>query len=202
MGNRLGRDLVLFAIVGLAMPCGCHTAAVEPPGRSAASSDGSPKAESLSFRPGSRFEPEEELASSLGGNVRSVYITETDGSNSRVIVSFESRGTSGQHGSLNDFAAGVDGAFRGAYPDRVLSILAIEGTELLEDAGYPFVALAYGHNADPRGGKPSSICDAAALLIETPEGFWTISWNATRGTLGESRDVLKDFLGGMSTTRQ
>lgn len=149
----------------------------------------------LRFEPGERFTPEPELAESLGGSVQSVYITDTADSNSRVIVSFDERTRAANHASLNAFAANVDASFRGAYPDRALSILDVDGADRLTEAGYPYVVLAYGHH-EGGAAKPSSICDAAALLIEAPDGYWTVSWNATRGTLADSKAVLADFLAG------
>lgn len=162
-----------------------------------AGAGGSVRGEELRFEPGPAFTSEEELAASFGGSVRSVHITESDGGSSRVIVSFDERADKPRFASLNDFAASVDGRFRGAFPDRTLSILAVEGTDRLVEAGYPFVVLAYGQTPPADGERWSSICDAAALLIETPEGYWTLSWNAARGTLDDSRSTLASFLEGM-----
>lgn len=153
----------------------------------------------LGFHPGQGFQPDPDLASTLGPSVRTVHEVWTGDSTSRVIVSFDERTDEPRFSSLNAFASSVDQAFRGAFPDRLLGILDVEGVEPLVEAGLPFVVLAY---TQPSQGEHSSICDAAALLIETPEGYWTVSWNATRGTLTQSRTVLADFLSDLEVVRQ
>ncbi|MEM1185518.1 MAG: hypothetical protein AAGI53_11035 [Planctomycetota bacterium] len=151
---------------------------------------------SVAFDPGPSFVSEPDLAASFGGSVRSVYYTESEGESSRVIVSFDPRADEARFASLNAFAASVDSAFRGIYPDRLLGILDVGSTGALTEAELPFVVLAYSQPVPAEGERASSICDAAALLIEAPDGYWTVSWNASRGTLADSQSTLTAFLEG------
>lgn len=152
----------------------------------------------IQFQPGPPFVADDELAASFGGSVKSIYQIDRDGETSRVIVSFDERREEPRFASLNDFAAWVDTTFREARPGRTLTILSVDQIAPLIDAGFPFVILAYGQTPPAGNERWSSICDAAALLIECPDGFWTVSWNSARGTLGDSREVLRAFLDGMT----
>lgn len=62
---------------------------------------------------------------------------------------------------------------------------------LFRRAGLSYRAFAYPTVSTVEG---SSICDAAAVMFASRDGFWTLSWNCNQGDLEDSKETLDRFL--------
>jgi len=129
---------------------------------------------------------EPELADHLG--TLQIMQAQND-AHTRILVSRTEKTDAPEHASLNNYVAFVNTTFSSAYPDREFQLVEVNAEpNVLADRGLPFVAAAWPHRVE--SGDPLAICESAALIFDTGDAFWTLSWNAPNGALLEDLDVL------------
>ncbi|USN98545.1 MAG: hypothetical protein H6810_10265 [Phycisphaeraceae bacterium] len=152
------------------------------------------------FTPGAGFALNRGLGERLGADA---VWDATDGSGDRVVLSRTAK--SGEvPSSLGAYAAFVDSTFRGQIVDRELHLVALDesnaGLARLAEHHVPWIAIAYTRDAHTDASVRGAACDSAAVIMDFGSAFWTLSWNAARGTLDEREGAMSGFLASLEVT--
>lgn len=150
------------------------------------------------FSPGSGYARDDAFAAQLGSEAFWNATTDRGG---RVVLSVAPK-NGDVPSQLGAYVAYVDRAFTTRITDRRVNILGLNGDNsglrLLEEHGVPWVAIAYTRDEHTDPSVRGASCDSAALIMDFGSEYWTLSWNATRGTLSTRAQEMDVFLSSLS----
>ena len=200
LGLIAGLGVIIVLASGLS---GCCSAASCPPrdepvGAGVSTENGSDRPSRPVFSPGAGYARDDGLAAQLGSDSFWNATTEAGG---RVVLS-EAVKNGDVPSQLGSYVGYVDRVFTQRITDRRVHILELDGENpglrLLGEHGVPWMAIAYTRDEHIDESVRGASCDSAALIMDFGTAYWTLSWNATRGTLGERAREMDAFLESMT----
>lgn len=150
-------------------------------------------------KPHPRFVPNPELATPPGPS----QVFDVEGTSNHISLFFVPRSAEAHHRDLANYVVHANAEFEQVVTDRDIRPLEITAERNpIRAAGLPFRAFTFVTVQKPGAPPPTSICDAGGMFIETPGGFWTLSWNSDRGRLLAETPVLEEFLGALQVVKK
>ena len=87
-------------------------------------------------------------------------------------------------------------------PDRAPIPMRLDDTgpgfQKLRAAGVDWTTVAFTRDAGTDASVRGVICDNAGLIMDFGDSYWTLSWNSTRGKLGETESIMSQFVNSVT----
>ena len=106
-----------------------------------------------------------------------------------ITVAFKKKATSGFK-NLDDFIKNDIDSYRALYNESKIDIanLSSDVTDKFQNEHIPFMAVLFKSNSN------KTIADAIVLFLETPDGFWSISYTTSQEILYKTRNLFLAFV--------
>lgn len=154
---------------------------------------------SLRFEPGEEFVPNPALAQRLGSEA--VWDGTGDMLSDRITLTEQPKDGSVSP-QLWAYAAEVEEIITKTFPDRKPIALDLDttalGFEKLHHASVPWTSVAFTRDTDSDPSNPGVICDNAGIIMDFGDRYWTLSWNASRGELAQTKNTMARFMDALT----